>query len=314
MYQQNGRDYSEVRKRDKYTFTVFTPTYNRAHTLKCVFDSLRKQTFQDFEWLIVDDGSTDNTMDLIDEWKRVADFDIYYIYKDNGGKHTAINRGVEEAQGELFLILDSDDSCIPETLERFNYHWQSILIDHRHEFSGVTVLCMDEEGRLVGDKFPKDICDMSPLQMRSLHGVSGEKWGFHKTDVFREFPFPEIPGEKFIAEGLIWNRIALKYKVRHVNEMLRIYKYSSDGLSASLLKTRIRNPISTALYYKELIHHPIPFKLKIKSLINYIRFSFHVDMSVIKIIQESRYIGFTILIMPIAYFFYIFDIRKINKI
>lgn len=313
MYQQYGGNDSKSKNNNNYKFTVFTPTYNRAHTIERVYESLKVQTFRDFEWLIVDDGSSDNTKDLIEFWKKEANFDIHYIYKDNGGKHTAINRGVQEARGELFLIHDSDDSCIPETLERFNYHWESISLSKRHEFSGVTVLCMDTKGKLVGDKFPEDICDMSPIKMNAVYGVRGEKWGFHKTDVFKEFPFPEIPGENFFAEGLIWNKMAVKYKIRHVNEMLRIYEYTSDGLSASLLKIRIKNPVSTRYYYKEFNRLPVPFKLRVKNLINYIRFSLHGNVSIWSTIRESSFFLLTILLLPVGYLFYQKDLSILKK-
>src|SRR5688572_23550113 len=106
-----------------YTFTVFTPTHNRAHTLQRVYDSLRGQTFRDFEWLIVDDGSKDGTDRLAAAWARSADFEIRYRRQPNRGKHVAFNAGVRDARGELFLPLDSDDACVPRALERFIHHW-----------------------------------------------------------------------------------------------------------------------------------------------------------------------------------------------
>jgi glycosyltransferase involved in cell wall biosynthesis len=101
------------------TFTVFTATYNRAHTLHRVYESLKEQTYRQFEWLIVDDGSTDTTRTLVETWQQEANFLISYYYQENQGKHVAINRGVQEARGEYFLIIDSDDTCVPQTLERF---------------------------------------------------------------------------------------------------------------------------------------------------------------------------------------------------
>ena len=103
-------------------FTVFTPTYNRAYTLHRVYESLKAQTYRDFEWLIVDDGSNDNTRELIQKWQNESLFSIRYIYQQNSGKHIAFNRAVREAKGELFLTLDSDDACVEEALERFKYH------------------------------------------------------------------------------------------------------------------------------------------------------------------------------------------------
>ena len=110
----------------RYIFTVFTPTYNRAHTLSRVYQSLQRQTFKNFEWLIIDDGSTDTTPELIESWKKETDFPIRYTWQENQGINATINRGVKEAQGEFFLIIGSDDSFVPETLERFHFYWNAI--------------------------------------------------------------------------------------------------------------------------------------------------------------------------------------------
>ena len=107
----------------RYVFTVFTPTFNRSLTLRRVYESLRLQTFRDFEWLIVDDGSTDCTKELVEKWRTESSFPIRYIYQENRGKPAAFNQGVQKAQGELFLTLDSDDACVPQALERLKYHW-----------------------------------------------------------------------------------------------------------------------------------------------------------------------------------------------
>src|SRR4051794_24520469 len=108
----------------RYTFTVFTSTRNRAHTLERPFHSLKAQTFRDFEWLIIDNGSTDGTRELVERFQSEADFPIRYLWQEDAGKHGSLNRGIELAEGELFLILDSDDGCVPEALERFKYNWE----------------------------------------------------------------------------------------------------------------------------------------------------------------------------------------------
>lgn len=159
----------------RYTFTVFTPTYNRAHTLHRVYESLALQTLRNFEWLIVDDGSTDNTKELVDKWQNQAGSPIRYIRQDRQGKHVAFNRGVREAYGELFLTLDSDDACVPGALERFKYHWDAIPADKRRAFSAVTVLCKDHHGKPVGTRFPCDPTDSDSLEIRYKYKVKSEK-------------------------------------------------------------------------------------------------------------------------------------------
>ena len=163
-------------------------TFNRAHVLHRVYDSLREQTFRDFEWLVVDDGSTDGTGALVEAWRAEADFPIRYRYQENRGKHVACNRAVPEARGRFFLTLDSDDACVPQALERLNRYWEEIPEREQPGFSAVTVLCMDEAGRIVGDRFPRRITDSDPLEVQYRLKVRGEKWGFQRTAVMRTKP------------------------------------------------------------------------------------------------------------------------------
>jgi glycosyltransferase involved in cell wall biosynthesis len=217
-------------------FTVFTPTYNRAHTLPRVWNSLRQQTFRDFEWLIVDDGSSDNTRELVSSWLQVSDFPIRYLSQRNAHKKTASNVAAREARGRLFLTLDSDDECVPKALERLWWHWMNIPDSKRASFSAVTGLCAYPNGRVVGRRFPcSQWLDSDSIEIFHRWRVYGEKWGFQRTDIMRIFPFPEeVQG--YVPEGVVWCRISLQYKTRFVNEVLRIYHQSPDSI------TRKRQP------------------------------------------------------------------------
>lgn len=211
-------------------FTVFTPTYNRAQTLPRVHESLKRQTFNDFEWLVVDDGSTDNTRELIEGWQRERLFLIRYFWQENAHKKSAFNRGVREARGELFVTLDSDDEAVPEALEILNRHWLAIPESVRSGFTAVTGLCRDANGRIVGTRFPEDVFDSNSLEICYRYRVTGEKWGFQRTDVLRDFPFPEeVRGH--LPEGVIWSAIAARYKTRFINEVLRIYHDERDSIT-----------------------------------------------------------------------------------
>lgn len=220
----------------RYTFTVFTATFNRATTLSRPYESLRAQSFRDFEWLIVDDGSTDGTENLVRRWQQDADFPIRYLYQENRGKHAALNRGVAEARGYFFLPLDSDDACVPQALERFKYHWDAIGLKQQATFSAVTALCVDQYGRQVGERFPRDPTDSDSLEVRYKFKVEGEKWGFHRVDVLRRFPFPD-PALGHVPEGLVWRAIAREFKTRFVNEALRIYWIAEDSQTEQLTRT-----------------------------------------------------------------------------
>ena len=234
------------------TFTVFTATYNRAHTLHRVYESLQSQTYRDFEWLVIDDGSIDGTQALIDGWKQNADFPIRYYYQENKGKHIAFNRGVAEAGGRLFLYFDSDDACVPEALERFLFHWNTIPDTRKAEFAGVCCRCLDEEGHWVGGRYPADVYDANYLEIEYRDKVRGEAWLLHRTEVLAQFPFPEDVTQCCIPETVVWHQIARHYKMRFVNEALRIYFQGAGGqLTRLTQKQRVKGRI---VYAHPLFH------------------------------------------------------------
>jgi glycosyltransferase involved in cell wall biosynthesis len=232
-------------------FTVFTPTFNRAKTLHRVYDSLQQQSFRDFEWLIVDDGSVDDTSYVVEAWQQEAAFPIRYVWQKNGHKKTAFNHGVRLARGELFLPADSDDAFPPNALERFIHHWRAIPENERQLFVGVCGLCQDEKGRVVGDAFPGTWgIDSDSLEMRYRFGVRGEKWGFSRTDVLRTYPFPEhLPGH--VPEGVVWTAIATHYKTRFINEVVRIY--FQDAGNQLTLTVNPRRDAPGTLYWKRSV-------------------------------------------------------------
>lgn len=243
-------------------FTVFTPTYNRVGTLRRLFDSLRRQTFTDFEWVVVDDGSTDGTRELVQGFQAEATFPVRYFWQKNQHKKAAINRGVREALGELFLIIDSDDELLPTALERFAFHWNAIPDAERPRFSAVTCLCQTPEGQDVGSRFPRgpqgDWCDSNSLEMRLQHRVTGEKCGFHRTSVMRQFPFPEeIPG--LVSEAIVWWPIAAAgWKTRFVNERVRVYHRPADGDNLTTRDMSLHAP-GISYFYKTTIPFVLPY-------------------------------------------------------
>ena len=206
-------------------FTVFTPTYNRCATIYRVYDSLRAQTFTNFEWLIVDDSDdpSDSTGDQVKEWQLEASFPIRYLHRTSRGKHLAWNVAVDMAHGEFFLSIDSDDSCRPEALQIFYDTWQSIPETERSRFTGVSANTEDEQGNLSGTKFPHSPMDSDSMEIRYRYKVQGEKWGFHRTSVMQEFKFPNVENASYFPEFVLWSRIATKYKTRFINDVLRVW-------------------------------------------------------------------------------------------
>lgn len=255
--------------------TIFTPTYNRAHLLPRVYESLCGVDFgQCFEWLIVDDGSTDNTRELIMDIvsKHAASFPIRYIYKGNGGKHTAVNVGVQEAKGELFFILDSDDYLPSDALKIVAEEWAKVRDDAT--IAGVAGLDRFADGRTVGNGLPCDSIDCNAMDIRYKYHVTGDMKEVFRTEVLKEFPFPEIEGERFCPEQLVWFRIAQKYKLHYFNKPIYIAEYQEGGITAGITRARMNSPIATMMCYAELNKYDVPFKQKIKAAINYWRFRF----------------------------------------
>jgi glycosyltransferase involved in cell wall biosynthesis len=264
----------------RYTFTIFTPTYNRAGTLPRVYESLRQQTFRDFEWLVVDDGSTDGTEQLLHEWQEKSEFPIRYIRQQNQGKPAATNRATQEAQGELLATVDSDDACVPESLERLKYYWDAIPAEQKDKFAAVTALCKDQNGHLVGDKFPQDVWDADAIELYFKHTIKGDKWGFQRTDAYKEFPFPTspVPNPRFNCEGLTYLELSRKYKTRFVNEILKIY-HIHDGASDHLSLLDPATMTGPAMFHKYVLEQLTgwlfrsPWKM-FRSAINFSRYSF----------------------------------------
>jgi glycosyltransferase involved in cell wall biosynthesis len=208
---------------DSVLFTVFTPTYNRAHTLHRVYDSLCAQTLRDFEWIVIDDGSTDSTAELIANWAKSADFPVRYLWQEHQGKHIAHNFAVREARGLFVAPVDSDDALLPASLERISASWNAIPVSCRAGYSGIGGLCRDQHGKVIGDYFPKSPFDATLRELIYKVRVRGEKWGVTRTDVLRQYPFPELPGTQFVPEGLVGLQMSKRYKRRYLNEVLRIY-------------------------------------------------------------------------------------------
>lgn len=257
-------------------FTVFTPTYNRAHTLHRCYESLKQQTFRDFEWLIVDDGSTDQTAELIAGWQAENLLQIRYEPRPHRGAHHVHNHSLGVAQGQLWIKLDSDDGCVPTALERLWHHWNAIPEAEREGFSGVTGLCRDHEGALVGSRFPRDPLDCTSADLEYIHKVRGEKWGCLRADILRGLLYPEdVPGH-FIPESFLWAQVAQKYKTRHINEELRIYWTDAPSLVHGRPDPS-RNAAGHRLMFQKVLDLEASYALRaparlLRAAVQYVRF------------------------------------------
>ena len=251
--------------------TILTPTFNRAHLLPRLFESLTHQTDFNFEWLVIDDGSTDGTSDLFaGKTFLSAPFPIRYYQQENGGKHRALNAGVKQAKGDFIFIADSDDWLLPQSVAIVGQHTSAIADDNI--FAGVAGLDVFDDERIVGTGLPQDIIDCNAMDIRYRYHVDGDLKEVFKTTVLQEFPFPEIQDEKFCPEQLVWFRIAQKYKLRYFNTPIYVAEYQPNGITASIIRVRMLAPQATCMMYAEMLAYKIPFKEKIKAAINFWRF------------------------------------------
>lgn len=227
--------------------TVFTSTYNRAYSLPRLYQSLCIQGLTDFEWLIVDDGSTDQTEQLVQEWLSSPQFVIRYYKQENGGKHRAINKGVGLARGELFFIVDSDDYLPYNSLQTIDYFYQQIKNDPI--FAGVSGIKCYPNGKRTGGTIHFDILDTDSVSLREKYLVKGDMAEAWKTSILQQFLFPEFINEFFLTEDVVWDQIALQHQLRYFNRNVYICEYLSDGLSRNLSHHHRNSPLGTMLYY-----------------------------------------------------------------
>jgi glycosyltransferase involved in cell wall biosynthesis len=223
-----------------YKITVFTPAYNRANKLHRVYNSIKHQTIQKinedyiFEWIIVDDGSSDNTRELVKRWQNEVEFEIIYFYQENQGKPSATRKGIELARGELFLICDSDDEFLPDTFETFINMWDSFSKEEKEKCSGIGVLCQDQFGNRIGKDYPieQQFVPIVESGFRWADKGLGETWAALKTKNLKKYF--QVPDEaknlKFIPESFFWNRITIESKQYSycLNKVQRIY-YVNEG-------------------------------------------------------------------------------------
>lgn len=221
--------------------TILTPTYNRAYILHKAYESLVRQTSHDFEWIIIDDGSNDNTEELVLSWvAEQHQFPIIFSKQENGGKHRAVNNGVKLAKSDYVLILDSDDYLTNDAVQKI-HQWISQTA-HIEDICGVVGFRGFEDGKPLGNALDNEYIDITSLE-RIKYKITADKAEVYKTKILKEFPFPEFEGENFIRESSSWDRIASAgYKLRYYSDVIYICEYINDGLTKNTTsKTYAKN-------------------------------------------------------------------------
>ena len=286
---------------------IFTPTFNRVYVLSRLYDSLCAQICQDFEWLIVDDGSTDNTRELIEEWLKEKKIDIRYVYQDNSGKMMAHNRAVQETQTELFMCVDSDDYlCSVQVVGDIISFWDNHSKKLNDDICGIIAFKEIGQKRMA---FPEGM-NIAHLSELGDKGFKGESALVFRRDVLEHYPFPYFAGEKFITDVYIYDQIDQKYKFMLYPYYAQHCEYHEDGYSHNYMKLLFDNPQGFRAYHNQCVS----FRKKgyLKNVICYIALSLRIGDWGMMRYASSKIL--TILLFPLGILKYLYDNYRLSHI
>lgn len=256
-------------------FSVFTPTFNRAELIGRVYESLMRQSFTSFEWIVVDDGSTDDTESVVSAFAELASFPVRYFKTENRGKVAAINYALDYADGVFFLVFDSDDWCTEDALQCFYDAWEKLSSESRSEYGAISCLKKYANEEIVGEDYSRiDAFGCSYIDRFNL-SVLGDKWECILTEVHKSYRYDLAVGERYQAPEYAWLKMAEKYNTIFLNKALSVVEYQDDGISRNNLKHRSSSPVSTQRFYALAVSVSRSFFKRCKSQVNYCRFGFH---------------------------------------
>lgn len=289
--------------------TVFTPTYNRAHLLHNCYESLLAQSNKQFKWLIIDDGSSDNTKKVVDEWIKENKIEITYVYKENGGLHTGYNKAIELLDTELSVCIDSDDWLAEEAIERILTFWDA---NKEEDCAGLIGLDVKENGEIVGQRLP-NIKKVDPMILTEGPNIGDKKYVI-RTDVYTTVaPMPVFKGEKNFNPHYMVLKLSANYKFLVYNEPLCIVDYQNDGMSANIFKQYLNSPRSFQEYRRLIISLPnTSFKYVVKQTIHYVSSSIIIKDN--EFIKKSPKKLLTILMSPFGYLLYLYIKKNSNTL
>ncbi|WP_025739372.1 glycosyltransferase family 2 protein [Aquimarina pacifica] len=251
------------------TITVFTPTYNRAYCLHKCYNSLVSQSNQDFVWLIIDDGSSDNTEELVASWIKDNKIDIIYHYQENLGMHGGHNAAYRLIETTLNICIDSDDFMADGAIDKILTAWERIK-DKPH-YAGLVGLDADESGSIIGSKMPENLEETTLYDIYHKHKVQGDKKIVYRTEIVKKYPpYPIFEGERFVPLGHLYLLIDQDYKLLPINEVLCIVEYMTDGSSMNILKQYRRHPRGFAFSRKSRMKLTKSFKDRFKNAVHYV--------------------------------------------
>ena len=291
---------------DKPILTIFTPAYNRAYSLHLCYESLLKQSCKDFKWLIIDDGSTDNTKDLVESWqKKDNGFEIQYEYKENGGMHTAHNLAYQLINTELNVCIDSDDYVADEAVKKIVDFWRKNGSD---KYAGIIGLDATFDNKIIGNDFPKGL-KATTLSGYYANGGKGDKKLVYKTEIIKKYPeYPVFEGEKYVGLNYKYLLCDQEYELLVLNEVLCNVEYQIDGSSMNMFKQYVNNPKGFAFLRKVYMEYPVSNKRLLMDCIHYVSSSILSRNK--NFIKESPKKIFTIIAIPFGLILYVYIRRK----
>ncbi|MEI4828905.1 glycosyltransferase family 2 protein [Bacillus sp. FJAT-53711] len=289
--------------------TIFTPTYNRAYCLHNCYESLKRQTCKDFVWLIIDDGSSDDTKELVSSWIAENCIEIKYHWQQNQGMHGAHNTAYEMINTELNVCIDSDDYMPDDAVENILSFWEKHGSD---EVSGIIGLDSYTDGRIIGSKLPENLKRSTLFDLYNEHNVTGDKKLVYRTELTRKYPYPVFKNEKYVGLAYKYYMLDQQYEMLLMNEILCCVEYLPDGSSMNMLNQYRRNPKGFAFYRKELM------KLPFASLLFKYRQAIHYVSSCLisknrKFISETPYKILTFLATPLGIVLYCYVMTRTKE-
>ncbi|MEC0228030.1 glycosyltransferase family 2 protein [Paenibacillus alba] len=286
--------------------TVFTPTYNRAYCLVQCYESLKRQTSKDFIWLIIDDGSTDNTHELVASWQAENEILIRYHHQENQGMHGAHNTAYQLINTELNVCIDSDDYMPDNAVEQINTFWEKHGNDR---VSGIIGLDAFTDGRIIGSRMPEELASSTLFELYSKHHVTGDKKLVYRTELTRSYPYPIFENEKYVGLAYKYYKLDQQYEMLLMNEVLCCVEYLPDGSSMNMFKQYRKNPKGFAFYRKELMKLPYASLLfKFRQSIHYVSSSMTSGNR--RFMKETPAKVLTFLAIPLGIVLYWYMIRK----
>lgn len=288
--------------------TVFTPTYNRAYILPKCYESMRRQTCKDFVWLVVDDGSTDNTRELVKSWtEKDNGFELRYVYQENKGMHGAHNLAYENIDTEINTCIDSDDHMPDDAVEKITSFWQTCERDNG--VSGFLALDAYGDGRIIGTRFPENIKRATSYDYYYKHGVKGDKKFILRTDLTKKTPYPVFEGEKYVNLATKYSLLDIDHTLLNMNEVVCIVEYLEDGSSRNMFKQYIKNPRGFAYSRKLCMQLPFAgFCFKFKQAAHYV--SSCLIMKNRRWLRESPKKALTIFAAPAGFAWWIYILYR----